>query len=106
VILLPFAWTEKQPQGEWHASAWVALLYLALVCSALCSLMWNRAISSTSSRRLAPTMHIKTPVAILLGVLIANESISFWTIVGTLIISVAIRISARERTLITDNHVV
>lgn len=65
------------------ASSWIALFFLSLVCSAFCFFIWNLALSETSPREIASTMHIKTPVAVLIGVFLAGEYLTPPVFIGT-----------------------
>jgi len=74
-------------------SSWVAILYLSIICSAFCFFIWNYALSQASPKEIASTMHIKTPTAVLLGVAIANESLSLPLLTGTAIVMAGVWIS-------------
>lgn len=97
-LLLPFAFAEGSliiPASN-PADALLALLYLALVCSVMAFLLWNKAIACASPQKLASTMHIKTPVAVVLGVVWANEPITWMICLGTGLISFAVWLSQRK----------
>jgi probable blue pigment (indigoidine) exporter len=70
--------------------SWFAFSYLALICSVLCFFAWNKALTMADAKDIASTMHIKTPVAIVLGILLSGESFSFFMVVGTALISIGI----------------
>lgn len=94
-ILIPFALFEHRPTVvavEWPV-AWSALFFLAIVCSVFAFLIWNRAIATTSPQNLASTMHIKTPIAVVLGTLILGEPLTPTIVIGTLIVSFALWLS-------------
>ena len=97
--LLPFAIRESSAKAPAlpSVSSAVALLYLAIVCSAVCFLIWNRAIARSSPKELATTMHVKTPTAVVLGVLVAGESISISMIVGALVVAAGVWLSHSEK---------
>jgi drug/metabolite transporter (DMT)-like permease len=99
ILLLPFTLLE-QPRAhtaEQMTSATLALVFLAVVCSVIAFLMWNRAIKMTNPQNIASTMHFKTPVAVVLGVVVANESITSAVIIGTVLISAAVWLSQYKR---------
>lgn len=73
-----------------------SVVYLAAICSAACFLMWNKAIGMVPARDLASSMHIKTPVAILMGVLIGHEVLSGKLVIGTLIVGFGVWLSQAE----------
>ena len=77
--------------------ALLALTFLALFCSVFAFLMWNRAIKMTNPQNIASTMHIKTPVAVVLGSLVASEALSLPIIWGTVFISFAVWLSQYKR---------
>lgn len=96
VILAPFTFFESQPQPADHnalLTGILALLYLGVICSVGCFLIWNQAIISASPKEIASTMHVKTPVAIVLGILIAGELLSLPIIIGTLIVTAGVWLS-------------
>lgn len=95
ILLVPLTLIE-QPRtytSEQMSYALFALGFLALVCSVIAFLMWNRAIKLTNPQNIASTMHIKTPVAVVLGSLVANESITAAITIGTILISFAVWLS-------------
>lgn len=73
--------------------SWVSLLYLALVCSAFCFYIWNQALSLSSPQEIASSMHIKTPTAVLIGLCIGNEILSFQMIVATTLVMFGVWLS-------------
>jgi drug/metabolite transporter (DMT)-like permease len=98
VLLLPFALLEHPASSSEISSstALTALVFLALVCSVLAFMMWNRAIGLTSPQHLASTMHVKTPVAVVLGVLVAGEHLTATIVLGTAMIAFAVWLSQRS----------
>ena len=98
VFLIPFAIRETADSGFGNSSSrgLLALMYLAIICSVLCFNIWNRAISMSSPRELATTMHVKTPTAVLLGVCIAGESISVGLVAGAILVGIGVWISQSQ----------
>jgi drug/metabolite transporter (DMT)-like permease len=95
-MLLPMALLEKHHPPQVGASmfaAVMALIFLALVCSVLAFLIWNQALVVASPQEIASTMHIKTPVAVLVGILFAGEPPTLAIITGTAMISFAVWLS-------------
>ena len=76
--------------------AWGALAFLAVVCSALCFFLWNFALSKASPKEIASTMHLKTPTAILLGCVIASESVTASLVAGTILVSFGVYLSQKK----------
>lgn len=91
-LLFPFFLSEPQTKDglvfSWsnHKQSITALFYLSIVCSAFTFYIWNKALKMTEAKNLASTMHLKTPVAIIIGVIIAKEELSTSIILGTIII--------------------
>lgn len=75
--------------------AWVAVIFLGVVCSALCFFLWNYAVTSSSAQDIASTMHVKTPTAVLLGAAVAGEQITLAIVVGSLVVSIGVWLSQR-----------
>lgn len=98
-FLLPMAGVETYREGYKapEISSVLALLYLSVFCSAFCFFIWNVAISKSSAKDLATTMHIKTPTAVLLGVVVASEALSLQMIVGTLVVGYGVYLSQSEK---------
>lgn len=106
IFLLPFTLFESQKAHtpEQFNHALIALLFLSLFCSVFAFLMWNRAITLTNPQNIASTMHIKTPVAVLLGLFVANEKLSLGIVLGAVLISLAVWFSQwkPEKTAVTS----
>lgn len=71
----------------------MALAFLSCVCSAFCFFIWNYSLTKASPKEIASTMHIKTPTAVLLGVLIAGETIKANLIMGTVVVMCGVILS-------------
>lgn len=77
---------------EWSALAllsagqWGAVAYLAIVCSVLAYLAYNRALVTFPAARAAAWIYLECPVAIALGVLVLGETVSPATIAGALVV--------------------
>ena len=74
-------------------NAWVSLLFLAVVCSAVCFFVWNYAVAHASPKKIASTMHLKTPTAVLMGAVLLNEQISLSIIVGIAVVMAGVVLS-------------
>jgi drug/metabolite transporter (DMT)-like permease len=77
--------------------SWVALFFLAFVCSAFCFFIWNHALSKASPQEIASSMHIKTPTAVLIGVFIANEELTTPIIIGTVLVMFGVWLSQQKK---------
>ena len=77
--------------------SWFSMFFLAFVCSAFCFFIWNDALSKASPQEIASSMHIKTPTAVLLGVLIANEELTMPIIFGTTLVMFGVWLSQQKK---------
>lgn len=75
------------------SAAWIALFFLALFCSAFCFFIWNLALTKTSPKEIASTMHIKTPTAVLIGIYLANEKMTLPILLGAGIVMLGVWLS-------------
>lgn len=77
--------------------SWISLIFLAFVCSAFCFFIWNHALSKTSPQEIASSMHIKTPTAVLIGIFIANETLTLQIVFGTLVVMFGVWLSQYKK---------
>lgn len=99
VLLLPLS-TYEIANGGLFSPSWssfLSLLYLSIVCSALCFFLWNKAIIKSTPNELASTMHIKTPTAVILGCVLASEPFSLSLLVGGIVVSLGVWLSQKEQ---------
>lgn len=68
------------------AGQWGAVAYLAVVCSVLAYLAYNRALVTFPASRAASWIYLESPVAIVLGVAILGETLSLMTVAGAAVI--------------------
>lgn len=85
--------------GNASLISWMALLFLALVCSAFCFFIWNAALAISSPQEIASSMHVKTPTAVLIGIGIAGEQVTLQVILGTTIVTLGVWLS-QQKTLL------
>lgn len=99
LVITPFSIHELANGGAFNPSGLsiLSLLYLAIVCSAVCFMIWNRAIARSTPKELATTMHVKTPAAVMLGVLVAGETLSLPMILGTAVVGFGVWLSQSEQ---------
>lgn len=76
---------------------WTALLFLALVCSALAYAAYNYALTAVDASRAAVFTYIEPVVASLLAIALLEESLGLQTICGAMTIAVSIIIVTRVR---------
>lgn len=97
LVLLPFSVSElirvQSFNTENLLNSSLALFYLATVCTALPFFIWNKATAMTEAKNLASTMHLKTPLAIIFGVILLNEAPTWSLFFGVLIVSFSIWLS-------------
>jgi drug/metabolite transporter (DMT)-like permease len=98
LCILAFVFEEHSVANSFSATnttSWMAIVFLGVVCSALCFFLWNWAVTSSSAKDIASTMHIKTPTAVLLGAFAGGETITMAIVVGTIVVSLGVWISQR-----------
>ncbi|HVX28947.1 MAG TPA: DMT family transporter, partial [Nitrolancea sp.] len=83
--------------GSLDAWQWVAVIYLALVCSVLAYFCYNRALATIEAGRASTWVYLEPPVALVFGALLLGESISVTSILGGLTILVSVWIVSRAR---------
>jgi drug/metabolite transporter (DMT)-like permease len=95
IVMVPFALYEppKSYEPQNFLLGAIALLYLALICSAFCFFLWNAALALAPAKNIASSMHIKTPMAVLIGVLLARERLSAPVLIGSLIVGMGVWLS-------------
>lgn len=79
----PLAW-----KGEALArpAVWMNLLFLGLVASMLCFLMWNVAVKAIGAERAAPYLYVNPLVTMLTASLVLDERITWAAIAGCALI--------------------
>jgi drug/metabolite transporter (DMT)-like permease len=83
LMLLPQALSETQPVAAVSPKAWAGIFYLAVICSVGAYMLWNHALTKVEPHIVASSMHLKTPVAILLGVTLNGEKLTAPLALGT-----------------------
>jgi drug/metabolite transporter (DMT)-like permease len=97
IILLPGVLIEAPVKESPETTAWISIIYLALFCSILAFFLWNKSIATGSPSLVASTMHIKTPVAVALGIAINHEPISLSIFLGGVIVGCGVIIATYQR---------
>ena len=77
------------------AGQWGAILYLALGCSVLAYLAYNRALAEVEASRAAAWLYLEPVVAVALGALLLGEAVAVQTLVGGAIIVAALVVAGR-----------
>ncbi len=89
--------------GGWGATdalsgrQWLAVIYLALVCSVLAYFCYNRALAILEAGRAAIWVYLEPPVALILGALLLGETITVASLIGGGIIAAAVVVVSRVR---------
>jgi drug/metabolite transporter (DMT)-like permease len=87
--------------GDWGVlrrlspGQWGAVAYLAVVCSIMAYLAYNRALGTFSAARAASWIYLESPVAIVLGALLLGETLSWLTALGALVIVGSLALAER-----------
>lgn len=68
------------------AGQWLAVVYLAAICSVLAYFAYNSALTRIEASRAAVWLYLEPPVALLLGALLLGEPITLATVAGGLLI--------------------
>ena len=102
LLMAPFSLLEKRSimssfslSDKEGRQSILALIFLASIASVLCFIAWNKALSLSEARSLASTMHIKTPVAITLGVLVAGEPLNTTLALSAVLVILGVGLSQR-----------
>jgi len=90
LFLLPLALLEVSRTGvflsAWFTpSAWIALLYLGIFCSALGYLLWNKAISLAGGKTVTSGLYFIPVVTAIAEAIILKEPIHLYTVVGAIL---------------------
>jgi drug/metabolite transporter (DMT)-like permease len=72
------------------ATQWVALLFLALVCSVIAYFVYNFALTRVAASRVAVYIYFEPVVAVLLGAVLLGESLSWQTMCGAVAIGLSV----------------
>jgi drug/metabolite transporter (DMT)-like permease len=83
--------------GKLSGWQWVAVIYLALICSVLAYFCYNRALAAIEAGRASTWVYLEPPVALVFGALLLGESISVASILGGLTILASVWIVSRAR---------
>lgn len=65
---------------------WIALLFLALVCSVIAYFVYNRALTRIAASRVVVYIYFEPVVTVLLGITLLGERLNWQTIIGTMAI--------------------
>ncbi|HET7802407.1 MAG TPA: EamA family transporter, partial [Humibacillus xanthopallidus] len=95
VVLLARSWPTSWPSGKVVAS----IIVLAVVCSALAFVLMVALIGEIGPVKATAVTYVNPAVAILAGVLILDERVTVWTIIGfALVLSGSFLVTRRRAT--------
>jgi drug/metabolite transporter (DMT)-like permease len=97
VIYLPFGGSQW-PAGPISVQAWLAVISLAVVCTAVAFLVFFQLVAEVGPARSTVITYVNPAVALLLGVIVLDESFTVATVVGFgLILVGSVLSTARDR---------
>ncbi len=76
---------------------WLAVLYLALVCSVVAYFCYNHALVTIEAGRASSWVYLEPPVALLFGAVLLGEHVTVGAIGGGLIIAASVWIISRSK---------
>ncbi|MFI5892302.1 DMT family transporter [Actinoplanes sp. NPDC051513] len=95
VVLAPFA-IMTWPTEPVHANAWAALAALGVFCTAVALLAFYALVAEAGSNRAGLVTYVNPVVAVLLGVLLLNESLRWSTVAGFALVAAGCWLSTRR----------
>jgi drug/metabolite transporter (DMT)-like permease len=75
---------------------WLAIVYLAVVCSVIAYVLYNYALTRLRASQVTAWMYLEPPVAVLVGAVMLGEVVSAPTIVGGSVILLALVLLQRQ----------
>ncbi len=90
-----FAFEDVSLIFQWSLSSWLILLYLGILASGVTFYLWNYALSIMEASRVSVFIFLIPVLAILLGKVILNETITGFTFLGTALVLSGIYLSER-----------
>jgi len=96
LMLSPFAIWEL---GQWHEfslTAWLCVLYLGVLCSAIAFVLYNYALKSLAASQVTAFLNLVPVIGVIAAVLLLGEQIRIFQIVGGVVILVGVAVSTRS----------
>lgn len=91
ISLIPLCFTENVPWKDLGSGAWLwSCLFLGLICSAICYILYNHSIAELSPGRTAIFLNVNPIAAAVGSVLILGEPLSPRLIIGGVIVLVSL----------------
>ena len=93
LVMVPAAlWIDGVPAGPWALSTWGALLYLAVMASAVAYMIFYRLLRSVGAGNTSLTTLTIAPVAIVLGALVYGEALPWRDYLGFAVLALGLLI--------------
>jgi len=86
-----------RPLAGWHGQAWLVLLYLGLLPTALGFYLWNKGAAQVGAGMLAVANNLKVPLAVLVSWLVFGEEAAYGRVMAGLVVIVGALFLARQR---------
>jgi drug/metabolite transporter (DMT)-like permease len=97
VIYLPFGWSQW-PSGPVSAPAWLSVIALAVVCTAIAFVVFFQLIAEVGPARAVVITYVNPAVALVLGAIVLDEAVTVPILVGFALILVgSVLATARNR---------
>ena len=82
--LIPFAVWESQQLGvsRLSPSAWLAIIYMGVLCSAVAFLVWNWALTRIEASQVGVYVYIEPVVTVLLASIFLSEALTWPVVIG------------------------
>jgi drug/metabolite transporter (DMT)-like permease len=97
VIYLPFGWSQW-PSGPVSAPAWLSVIALAVVCTAIAFVVFFQLIAEVGPARAVVITYVNPAVALVLGAIVLDEAVTVSILVGFALILVgSVLATARDR---------
>ena len=96
ITLAPFALMERDAWVPISPMAWLSILALAAICSALCYVLYNEAIKTVDSLTVSLTINLNPVAACIGGALLLGETLAPMQLVGGVLIILSMVIDTLE----------
>ena len=96
--LLPLALGERSAWVPVSIKAWGCIFTLAVVCSALCYVLYGMAIRHVDALTVSLSININPIAACIAGALLLGETLSTSQIIGGVMIMIAVLLDSMEST--------
>lgn len=96
ITLAPFALMERDAWVPVSAMAWLCILMLAAICSALCYVLYNEAIKTVDTLSVSLTINLNPVAACIGGALLLGEMLSGMQLFGGILIVLSMIVDTLE----------